>query len=209
VRRGLVMVINLASDLTVVGEFSNGTGAVDAIETLNPDVVILDMKMPVMDGRTAALRIKRRWPEVKVLMLSGAPIDEDVLDVLDAGVDGYVLKDIGPDHLIEVIRKIAHGERFVQPQIELSILKMVEVDPPAHAAVKLTPRENEVLHLLATSATYEEIGRQLNISEETVRSHAKGILAKLDQPNRTMAVVAAVRLGLIDLMNHEHRTGSA
>jgi DNA-binding NarL/FixJ family response regulator len=150
-----------------------------------------------MDGLAAAAAIRRQTPEVRTLILSGAPIEATALDALDEGVDGFVHKDTSPADLARAIRIVASGRAYLGPEIRQALAKRAHATRAPH--VTLTPREMEVLQLMATAATYREIGEQLHISEETVRSHAKNILAKLDQPNRTQSVIAAVRAGLISL----------
>jgi DNA-binding NarL/FixJ family response regulator len=172
---------------------------VSEAQRLNPDIVLLDMKMPEVDGRTAAAEIKQRQPDVRVMMLSGAEIDDDVFDTLDAGVDGYVMKDVGPDELSRAIRMVAAGQSYIHADVTRALLNRMSEPERRRHEIGLTPRETDVLRLLTTSATYQEIGDKLFISEETVRSHVKRILSKLDQPNRTTAVVAALKLGLISL----------
>jgi two-component system NarL family response regulator len=199
VRRGLALVLGLESDFEVVGEAEDGAGAVKEVIRLQPDVVLLDLKMPGLDGRAAAELIKDQAPDTRVLMLSGAEIDDDVFDAIDADVDGYVHKDIGPSELGQAIRTVAEGKPFIDAAVTRELLKRLETTRSASAVANLTPRELDVLEQLATSATYRDIGERLFISEETVRSHVKGILAKLNQPNRTLAVVAGLKLGLIQL----------
>ncbi|MEK7328538.1 MAG: response regulator transcription factor, partial [Chloroflexota bacterium] len=134
------------------------------------------------------------------LILSGAEIDEAVLDAIET-VDGYVIKEVSPDELARAIRHVAAGGRYVHAAVTVALQDRLgaQLSLPASLRVSLSPRELEVLRLMATAATYREIGQKLFISEETVRSHAKNIFAKLDQPNRTQAVVAAVKLRLIAL----------
>ncbi|MBI4771527.1 MAG: response regulator transcription factor [Chloroflexi bacterium] len=201
VRRGLAMVLSLEPGFRVVGEAHDGAGAVAAATRLRPDVVLLDMKMPGTDGRAAAEKIKQRLPGVRVLMLSGIEITEDVFEALEAGVDGYLLKDVSPDELGRAIRTVAEGKSYIHAEITRALLERVTLSQrrPSGNLLHLTEREMQVLRLLATRATYREIGGQLFISEETVRSHVKNILGKLDQPNRPQAVVTALKLGLIEL----------
>lgn len=199
VRRGLAMVINLETDFEVIDQAQNSQEALIKIEKVQPDIIILDMIMPGMSGRAVAAQIKADYPQVKIMMLSGAELDDEVFRTLDMGVDGYVLKDVSPDELNRAIRMVAQGQIYIHADVTRALLIRNRSPKEKPPDVNLTPREAEVLQYLATSATYHEIGKQLSISEETVRSHAKGILAKLGQSNRTMAVVTAVRLGLIDL----------
>jgi DNA-binding NarL/FixJ family response regulator len=197
VRKGLMLVLRQEPDFEIVGEAHNGREAVVLSAQRAPDLALLDWKMPEMDGLAAAAIIRRQTPGVRTLILSGAPIETAALDALDAGVDGFVHKDTSPADLAEAIRIVAGGKNFLGPEIKQALTERAQntVAPQ----ISLSPREMDVLQLMATAATYREIGEQLYIGEETVRSHAKSILAKLDQPNRTQAVIAAIRAGLISL----------
>lgn len=199
VRRGLAMVLNLETDFEVVGEAQDSAGVLSLVESAQPHVVILDMKMPGMSGQEVARQLKQCHPEIKVMILSGAEIDDDVFDTLDLGIDGYVLKDVSPAELNRAIRMVMNGQVYIHADVTQALLNRWKQKQPPASLSQLTPREMDVLQLLATSATYLEIGKQLSIGEETVRSHVKAILAKLEQPNRTMAVVTAVKMGLIQL----------
>jgi len=201
VRKGLAMVLRLEPDFEVVGEAGDGRKAVELARTLRPDLVLLDLVMPGMSGEETAMALRSAVPGVRVLVLTGAELDEGLLDMLASGVDGYVLKDIEPDELAQAIRAVARGEAYLHPAVARRVLDRLaarQAHPPM-PDMQLTPRELEVLRLMATPATYREIAEQLVVSEETVRSHAKRILSKLQQPNRAQAVLAAVRAGLIEL----------
>ena len=201
VRKGLAMVLRLEPDFEVVGEAGDGHQAVELARRLRPDLVLLDLVMPGMSGQEAARALRSAVPGVRVLVLTGAELDEGLLDMLASGVDGYVLKDIEPDELAQAIRAVARGEAYLHPVVARRVLDRLAARPaqPPMPDMQLTPRELEVLRLMATPATYREIAEQLVVSEETVRSHAKRILSKLQQPNRAQAVLAAVRAGLIEL----------
>jgi DNA-binding NarL/FixJ family response regulator len=200
VRRGLVLVLNLEPGIRVVGEAHDGAEAIAKAKHLQPDVIILDMKMPVINGRETARQIKQSLPNSKVIILSGAGIDDDVIGTLnDRSIEGYLLKDASPAELSRAIWLVVGGESYIDPVLAQTVAERQSHHAGGRSPIHLTEREREILNLLATSATYEEIGAKLFISEETVRSHAKNILAKLGQHNRAMAVIEAVRLGLITL----------
>lgn len=197
VRKGLALVLAQEPDFAVVGEAENGRLALEKASYLQPNLVVLDWKMPIMDGLATAAQIRQQLPDVRILLLSGAPIEDAALDALDEGVDGFVHKDISPTDLAQAIRIVASGKSYLGPEIVQAIKDRSRVSEARQ--ISLSRREKEVLEHMATAATYREIGDQLFISEETVRSHAKNILSKLEQPNRTQAVIAAVRAGLISL----------
>ncbi|NJN92957.1 MAG: response regulator transcription factor [Anaerolineales bacterium] len=200
VRKGLVMMLRLEPDFEIVGEAENGAKAVKLAKQLQPDLVLLDFIMPEMDGQATALALQSAVPGARILMLTGVALEERVLEMLAVEVDGYVMKDIEPDELAQIIRTVARGEAYLHPSLARRLLNRVtERRPSLPPQVQLTQREREILHWMATPATYREIAEKLFVSEETIRSHAKHILSKLQQPNRAQAVLAAVRAGLIDL----------
>ncbi|MFN2121933.1 MAG: response regulator [Candidatus Promineifilaceae bacterium] len=201
VRRGLVLLLRQENDLDVVGEARDGSEAVTMAIELQPDVVLIDWKMPRQDGLSAAREIKEYVPTARCLMLSGAALDTAVFDALDQGIDGFVNKDVSPSELVLAIRTVAQGKNYLGPEISRGLIERSRRPSKSASGERpsLSAREQEVLQLMATPLTYREIGRQLHIGEETVRTYAKRILAKLDQPNRTQAVVAGLRYGLIKL----------
>jgi DNA-binding NarL/FixJ family response regulator len=205
VRRGLEMVLSLEKDLQIVGDAANGEEAIAQVKRLSPDLVLLDVKMPRLDGIAAAREIKRQSPHTRILMLTGIEVGNEIMQALEAGADGYVLKEVSPEELIHAIRVIGAGEAYLQPAVTKRVLDRLHATPrgreePPPSAEPLTPREREILELMATSATNREMAQKLVISEETVRSHTKNILSKLGQPNRTQAVLYALRHGLIELV---------
>ncbi len=201
VRKGLAMVLRLEPDFEIVGEADNGIRAIEMARQLQPDLVLLDLMMPEMTGEEAIQILQRTLPDVRVLVLSGIELDDRVLDLLAAGVDGYVMKDIEPNELAQAIRTVARGEAYLHPTLARRVLERITArrSAPHTPQVRLTPREQEVLRWMASPSTYREIAEQLFVSEETIRSHAKHILGKLEQPNRAQAVLAAVRAGLMEL----------
>ncbi len=200
VRQGLVLILQQEPDMQVVGEARDGAEAVALVLDTMPDLVLLDWKMPRLDGLKAAAQIKQRLETVRTLVLSGAPVETAVLDALDNGVDGFVHKDISPAGLLHAIRVVAAGQTYLGAEMAQALLERGRRSAAGGARpVTLSPRELEVLVLMATPATYGQIALQLGIGETTVRTHVKRILAKLNQPNRTQAVMEALRLGLISI----------
>ena len=197
VRKGLVMVLRQEPDFEVVGEAENGRVGLETAKDLRPDIVLVDLVMPEMDGQEMALALRRTDPGIKIMMLTGTEVDDRVYDLVATGIEGYVLKNIEPGELVRAIRSVAHGEAYLHPDVMKKVLTQMQ---PQHAhAVLLTPRELEVLEWMSTPNTYKQIAAQLSVSEETVRSHAKNVLEKMKQPNRAQAVLAAVKSGLIEL----------
>ena len=203
VRRGLALVLRQEPDFEIVGEAEDGETAVFLALSLQPDLVLLDWKMPKKEGIQAAQEIQKANPAIRTLVLSGAAVETAVLDAINNGVDGFVHKDISPAKLAHAIRIVAKGEPFLSPEISQALIthNKQSSHPKAETAlqVKLSPRELEILNLMATPATYRIIGNDLGISEETVKTYAKRIFSKLKQPNRTQAVIAALRSGIISL----------
>jgi DNA-binding NarL/FixJ family response regulator len=197
VRKGLAMVLRLEPDIEVIGEAENGRAGLETARILNPDIVLLDLVMPEMDGQEMALALRRSNPTIKIMMLTGTEVDDRVYDLMAAGIEGYVLKNIEPGELVRAIHAVAHGEAYLHPDVMKKILSRMQPQPSP--SISLTPRELEVLEWMASPNTYKQIAAQLCVSEETVRSHAKNILEKMKQPNRAQAVLTAMRMGLIKL----------
>ena len=197
VRKGLAMVLRLEPDFEVIGEAENGRIGLEAAKALSPDIVLVDLVMPEMDGQEMALALRKSNPRIKIMMLTGTEVDDRVFDLVAAGIEGYVLKNIEPAELVRAIHALVHGEAYLHPDV---IKKVVGRMQPQHmSSVSLTPREHEVLEWMATPNTYRQIALQLSVGEETIRSHAKNILEKMKQPNRAQAVLAAMKLGLIEV----------
>jgi len=150
-----------------------------------------------MDGQEMALALRQSNSQIKIMMLTGTEVDDRVFDLVAAGIEGYVLKQIEPSELVRAIRAVMHGEAYLHPDVMKKIVSRIH--PQKTLSVPLTPRELEVLEWMATPNTYKQIALQLSVSEETIRSHVKNILEKMKQPNRAQAVLSALRLGLIEL----------
>ena len=202
VRKGLAMVLRLEPDLEVVGEAENGRSGLEAARRLNPDIALVDLVMPEMDGQQMALTLRKSNPDIKVMMLTGTEVDDRVFELVAAGIEGYVLKNIEPGELVRAIHGVVHGEAYLHPDVMKKVLTRMHMQEHHPGAISLTPRELEVLEWMATPNTYKQIAAQLCVSEETIRSHAKNILEKLKEPNRAQAVLTAIRLGLIKLADH-------
>ncbi len=199
VRKGLAMVLRLEPSLEVIGEAENGRAGLEAAQRLQPDIVLADLVMPEMDGQAMALALRKSNPKIKVMMLTGTEVDDRVYELVAAGIEGYVLKNIEPGELVRAIHAVANGEAYLHPDVMKKVLGKMQ--PQSAPSISLTPREQEVLEWMATPNTYKQIAKQLSISEETIRSHAKNILEKMGQPNRAQAVLAAMKMGLIRLNN--------
>jgi DNA-binding NarL/FixJ family response regulator len=203
VRRGLAMVLQTEPDVTVVGEAVNGQQAVEMAVRIRPDLVLLDVRMPGLDGVQAAQIIKQHAPDVRILMLTGITPSPATLTMFHGAADGYILKDASPVELLEAMRCVGAGRPYLHGSIIRHLFGTVELeagdDEDALVIPPLTTREIDVMRLMAMSHTNREIAGSLSVSEETVRTHVKHILQKLAKPDRTNAVIAAIRAGLLDL----------
>jgi DNA-binding NarL/FixJ family response regulator len=194
VRQGLRMFLALEPDLEVVGEAENGAEAVRMAKELKPDVVLMDLLMPVMDGITAIGVLRREQPDTEVIALTSVLEDEKVVGAVRAGAIGYLLKDTQADELCRAIKAAAAGQVQLSPQAAARLMR--EVKAP-ESPETLTERETEVLRLLAKGQSNKEIAQGLVIGEKTVKTHVSNILAKLGVPSRTQAALYAVRIGLV------------
>lgn len=197
VRKGLAMVLRLEPDIEIVGEAENGHIGLEVAQRIVPDIVLADLVMPEMGGQEMALLLRKTNPEIKIIMLTGTEVDDRVYDLVAAGIEGYVLKNIEPGELVRAIHAVVHGEAYLHPDVMKKVISRMQ--PQRSAVIPLTPRELEILEWMASPNTYKQIAAQLCVSEETVRSHAKNILEKMNQPNRAQAVLTAMRIGLIKL----------
>jgi DNA-binding NarL/FixJ family response regulator len=195
VRQGLKMFLALDPELEVVGEAANGAQALEQVALLKPDVVLMDLKMPVMDGLTAIGRIRSAYPETEVVAVTSVLEDAAIIDAVRAGAIGYLLKDTEADELCRAIKAAAAGQVQLSPQAAARLVREVRApDSPE----QLSPRELEVLRLIARGLSNREIAQALVISEKTVKTHASSILSKLGLASRTQAALHAMRLGLVE-----------
>jgi two-component system, NarL family, response regulator LiaR len=193
VRQGLRMFLAIDPAFEVVGEASNGAEALDLVAALKPDVVLMDLIMPVMDGVEATRLIRRQYPETEVIALTSVLEDNAVIGAVKAGAIGYLLKDTGADELLKSIRAASAGQVQLSPAVAERLMR--EIRTPENPE-KLTERETDVLRCLAEGKANKEIARELLVSETTVKSHVSNILTKLGVPSRTQAALYAVRIGL-------------
>jgi len=196
VRQGLRMFLALDAELEVVGEASNGAEALRRAHELKPDVVLMDLLMPVMDGTAATAAIRRELPDTEVIALTSVLDDSAIYGAMRAGAIGYLLKDTEADRLCRAIRAAAAGQVQLSPAVASRLMR--EVPPPKNPD-PLTERETEVLRLLARGKSNKEIAAELVIGEKTVKTHVSNILGKLNVPSRTQAALHAVRSGLAPL----------
>ena len=196
VRQGLNMFLGLDPELDVVGEARDGEEAVRRARELQPDVVLMDLLMPGMDGIEATAAIRREMPDIEVIALTSVLEDEKVYSAIRAGAIGYLLKDTEADELCRAIKAAAAGQVQLSPAAAARLMRQVRAP---EAPDELTPRELEVLRLLAEGLANKEIARELIIGEKTVKTHVSSILSKLGVLSRTQAALQAVRMGLVDL----------
>ena len=205
-RMGFRMVLEAEEDIAVVGEASDGTSALAQAKALHPDVILMDVRMPGMNGIEATERIARECPGTRVLILTTFDLDEYAFAGLRAGASGFLLKDTRPAELAEAIRTVASGEAVVSPRITQRMLEMFASSlpnsgTPAQASDpridSLTPREKEILVLMSQGMSNAEIAEHLVVSATTVKTHVGNVLAKLDVRDRVQAVVVAYETGLM------------
>jgi len=206
-RQGYRMVLSAQDDLEVVGEAADGAAAVRAAHTLRPDVALMDVRMPGMDGIEATRQIVQQTPEVKVIILTTFDVDQYAFSALRAGASGFLLKNVPPDDLLSGIRAVATGDAVVAPSMTRRLLDAFashlpdEPDPAERrdsVLDVLTEREREVFTLVATGLSNREIAAALVLSEATIKTHIGRILTKLDLRDRVQAVILAYRTGVIE-----------
>ncbi|AGE81401.1 TPA: response regulator [Bacillus thuringiensis] len=202
VLKGLAFFLSTQEDLELVGEANNGKEALVKVGETTPDVILMDLYMPEMDGVEATAYIKKEYPNVKVIVLTSFSDQAHVLPALRAGASGYILKDVEPDQLVEAIRSAYKGNIQLHPDIANALLSQTlpveekEEEPSIQVDV-LTARENEVLQLLAKGMSNKEVASVLVITEKTVKAHVSSILSKLNLSDRTQAALYAVKNGIV------------
>ncbi|MFE5603722.1 response regulator [Streptomyces coelicoflavus] len=196
VRRGLRTFLGVQDDIEVVGEAADGAEGVDRAQELKPDVILMDVKMPGMDGVDALRRLRELDNQARVLVVTSFTEQRTVVPALRAGAAGYVYKDVDPDALAGAIRSVHAGHILLQPEVAGALLSQEESGSGPGRAGSLTEREREVLGLIADGRSNREIARALVLSEKTVKTHVSNILMKLDLADRTQAALWAVRHGV-------------
>ncbi|PPA72446.1 response regulator [Jeotgalibacillus proteolyticus] len=194
VRRGLIFFLKTQEDIEIVGEAKNGLEAVTLVKELQPDVVLMDLIMPVMDGIQATREIKQCLPKTEIMMLTSFSDQDHVIPAIEAGAAGYQLKDIEPDELVLSIRRLIKGENTLHPKATSHLLTRInKSDPFPHEVHKLTRREKDVLIELTKGKSNKEIAGALYITEKTVKTHISNIFTKLEVADRTQAALYAVK----------------
>jgi DNA-binding NarL/FixJ family response regulator len=203
VRSGLRMVLEAREDMEVVGEAENGAGALELAARCRPDVILMDVRMPVMDGVEATRRLARAGTSARIVILTTFDSDEYVYEALRAGASGFLLKDVQPGQLVDAVRVVARGEALLAPTVTRRLLDRFAHTLPGRtgtapaALAELTERELEVLTLLASGLSNAELAERLFLSETTIKTHVSSILRKLDLRDRVQAVVLAYQAGLV------------
>lgn len=196
IREGLQMLLSLCHDIEVIGEAANGKEALQIVETKRPDIVLMDIRMPIMDGVEATKLINEKYPDVKVIILTTFNEDEYIFEGLKNGAKGYILKDVKSDEVIKGIKTVYEGNVLLQPEIATKVVKVFnsinrdrEMDIMEGKVEKLTPRETEIAKLVAKGLSNKDISKKLFITEGTVKNHITRILGKLELRDRTQLAI--------------------
>jgi DNA-binding NarL/FixJ family response regulator len=192
VRKGLALILEAESDMSVIGQADNGTDAVDRYRSLRPDVTLMDLKMNGMSGVDTVLAVRKDFPSARVIMLSTYDRDDDIYRSIRAGAMGYLVKDTPSDDILEAIRNVHAGRKYFPPLVSEKLAERLTMP-------ELSDRESEVLRLMTAGQSNKEIAGSLSLAIGTVKCHVNSILAKLGADDRTQAVVTALKKGLTDL----------
>ena len=199
VRQGLRKYLDLHENITIVGEAENGFAALEKLNQFTPDIVLMDLVMPEMDGIEATQKIIAAHPNIKVIVLTSFTEDDKVFSAIKAGAVGYLLKDVSPPDLAKAIQAVHSGETHLHPDITKKLMNQF-VNPKSGTEIipeNLTPREMEVLQLVAQGLSNKELGKELTISEKTVKTHLSSIYSKLNLSDRTQAAIYALKHDLV------------
>jgi two-component system nitrate/nitrite response regulator NarL len=201
-RKGMARLIDSQPDFEVVAEAEDGNQAVQFAQRFRPDLILMDIHMPELDGQEATRQIIDEWPEAQIIMLTVSDDDQDLFKAIRNGALGYLVKKIEPEELFARLRGVTQGEaplsRVMASRILREFARLGTESPPPDSTRSLTPRERQVLRLVSKGLTNKEIGAQLHIAENTVKNHLRNILEKLHLQNRAQAAAYAVREGLVD-----------
>jgi len=202
VRQGLQIFLDLQEDIQIVGEAGDGQAAVELAKELSPDVILMDLVMPRLDGIAATSRIKALYPGTKLIALTSFTEDDKVFPAIQAGASSYLLKDVSPDALVDAIRAAHHGEARLHPEVMRKLMAQVAAQTSSGKqqwnGPQLTDREQEVIRLVAQGKSNREIAEVLVISEKTAKAHISNILGKLGLDDRTQMAVYAIKHGLVN-----------
>lgn len=205
VRKGIQMILSTEPGIQVVGEARDGQEAFEKAVELQPDVILMDLAMPRVDGIDAIARIKRHFPQIKIIVLTTFTDKEKMTAAMQAGADGYQLKEVEGDSLLQALQSVQRGEMPIHPRVTAHLVynRPEEASPTSDLPIRnLTDREKEVLQHVANGESNREIALQLNLSNGTIKVHVSNILSKLDVTSRTEAAVLATKIGLISLSEH-------
>jgi two-component system, NarL family, response regulator LiaR len=204
-RQGLQVILSVERDIEVVGLARDGQEAVELVEKLQPDLVLMDLKMPRLNGVQATKHIKDKFPTIAILVLTTYDLDDWIANAIRSGANGYLLKDTPPQEIVNAIRGTVQGKSYVDPNIAAKVLQQMQHSPVTHPRLELsealTERELDVLKLLAKGLSNQEIAEALHLSEGTVRNYLSTLFSKLGVSDRTKAAVLAIQHGLIQLGN--------
>ncbi len=196
VREGVKMYLKFDPTLEVIGEASNGQEALELLVQLSPDVILMDLVMPVLDGISTITEVKKRYPDIEIIALTSVLEDEKVVGAVQAGATGYLLKDSKPQELIEAIHAAGRGEVCLHPEAAKRLMRQVKTPDMRES---LTPRETDILKMISRGYSNKDISKELDLSEYTIKAHVSSLLSKLELSSRTQAALFALKQGLVGL----------